>query len=345
MRLIIHVGFHKTGTSSIQNALAQYSGQRISVVQFGGENQSIPIINAFAKEPENNRINVRRGLTKSDLLEERSRVRRSLVTQLESTTDCAVLSGEGISMLDVDELEAFRSFVGTYCNKIEVLVYVRPAVSYMESTLQENIKAGVARFNAHGLLPHYKRRLQNLTQVFGRQSVNVRLYDKRKLVAQDAVADFFDYLGVRYKGPKLKTRNLGLSSEAVKILFCYWKFGPGYGSGEDVIRKNHRLIKLLGKVRSERLALSHQVLVPFTDFLEEERSWLLEHFGLDIKDSSDKPASSASAIGKEADMYQLSKESLDWLAFQSSQTLDTSKYGEDLAREVAQACDTLRNSL
>ncbi|MCC4270461.1 hypothetical protein LL254_07035 [Marinobacter nauticus] len=345
MKLVIHAGFHKTGSSSIQHGLSQYAGHQISVINFGGENQSIPIINAFAVEPEKNRINVRRGLTRLDLLEEKRRVRQSLVAQLDSASGCAVLSGEGISMLDTSELEAFRSFVKPYCSDVQVMVYLRPAISYMESTFQENVKAGVAKFNARGLLPHYKIRLQNLRKVFGQQSIHTRLYEKQRLVGQDVVKDFFDFLGVPYRGPKLKQKNLGLSSEAIKILYCYWKFGPGYGSGEDAIRKNHRLIKLLGKVRSERLALSHQVFVPFTDFLEEERFWLLEHFGLDIKGASDKPASSASAIGKEADMYQLSKESLDWLAFQSSQTLDTSKYGEDLAREVAQACDTLRNSL
>ena len=345
MRLVIHAGFHKTGTSSIQHALSQYSGQQILVVHFGGENQSIPIINAFAKEPEKNRINLRRGLTKSDLFEEKIAIRQSLSAQLESATECAVLSGEGISMLHLGELEAFQKFVEPYCSDIQVLVYVRPVISYMESTLQENVKAGVARFDARGLLPHYKRRLQILSQVFGRQSVNVRLYEKQKLIGQDAVADFFSFLGVPYRGPRLKPRNLGLSSQAVKILYCYWKLGPGYGSGEEAIRKNHKLIRVLGGLRSEPLILSRQLFEPLMDILEEEQAWICEHFGLDIKGDGEAPANSASAIGSETDMYQLSRESLDWLALQSGQTLNVSQCSEDLIREVAQACDVLRNSL
>jgi len=345
MRFIIHAGFHKTGTSSIQHALSQYADKRLSVIQFGGENQSIPVINAFAKEPEHNRINVRRGRTRSDLCQERSLVRDSLKKQLVSAGNCAVLSGEGISMLDLDELEAFRSFLEPYCNEIDVLVYVRPAVSYMESTFQENVKAGVARFNPRALLPHYRKRLQNLSQVFGQHSVHVRLYDKQALVGQDAVSDFFNYLGVPYRGPKLKTRNLGLSSQAVRILYCYWKFGPGYGVGEGAIRSNHRLIKRLGELDSEQLTLSSQVFEPFDDFLKKEQFWIREHFGVDINDGSERPLESVFPIRYESDMYQLSDSTLDWLALHSSYTMDTTKSGEDLAREVAQACDALRNSL
>ena len=48
-KVILHIGMHKTGTTSIQSAIKNFEGNRVKVASFEETNHSIPMLTIFSK--------------------------------------------------------------------------------------------------------------------------------------------------------------------------------------------------------------------------------------------------------------------------------------------------------
>ena len=148
-KLILHVGFHKTATSSIQHTLTEntqvldecgyiyplfYNNERRIL------NHSISIYSAFCENPASYHINIRNGdLERLDDLNKSYMLQLSGFLKLDKNI---ILSGEDISTLSYDSLLNLKKFILSYGFKLEVFCSVRKAYSLTCSELQEQIKNG-----------------------------------------------------------------------------------------------------------------------------------------------------------------------------------------------------------
>lgn len=83
--VILHIGMHKTGTSSIQDCLASFDDGTTRYAQFGVANHSIPMTTIFADDPYAYHIWRDQGAAASLVDQRRSDYRAMLEQQLRSS--------------------------------------------------------------------------------------------------------------------------------------------------------------------------------------------------------------------------------------------------------------------
>ncbi|WP_033017466.1 hypothetical protein [Pseudoalteromonas sp. BSi20652] len=148
-KLLLHVGFHKTATSSIQKTLAKNNALLASLGYIYPSfdykskkviNHSIPIYSIFCESPASYHINIRNG----DLVrvEELNKDYMLQFTSILETNKNVIISGEDISTLSLQALIELKNLISSYGFELEVYCSVRKAYSFTCSELQERIKNG-----------------------------------------------------------------------------------------------------------------------------------------------------------------------------------------------------------
>ena len=147
----LHLGFHKTGTTSFQNEcfnstniLAQQDTIYPSLHNFHDtrcvfKNHSIPLLTAFASSPDQYPIGLGKSIAKSFPL--KKDYRDNFTRALEVDKDI-IISGEDISALSYKDLRSLRAEIQSYGFKIDVIVIVRSPYSFHCSVVQESINNG-----------------------------------------------------------------------------------------------------------------------------------------------------------------------------------------------------------
>lgn len=146
-KLILHVGLHKTASSSIQVSLAknkqllEQSG--ILFPMFKGldgiarSNHSAGVYSLFCDNPSEFRLNI---VNQWDA----EKTNANFLQQLQQSMfydGQLLISGESISTLTKNELKKLKSFFRAY--DIRVICFVREAYEYQCSAIQEQIKDGI----------------------------------------------------------------------------------------------------------------------------------------------------------------------------------------------------------
>ena len=145
---ILHIGMHKTGTSSIQASLAALPDDRgYKLANFGYPNASGAIVGGFQ-----NRSRANRDVAQDALETRRERVRARFKSTLESYKhQNIVISGEAMVHLNADEMNDLIAFIPH--TTIKVIGYAREPRSFMSSACQERIKGGMHDLRTAKLFP------------------------------------------------------------------------------------------------------------------------------------------------------------------------------------------------
>ena len=148
-RIYLHIGFHKTATSSFQATCMSNQGQlekqgffypAFKVAGGNTRNHGIPIVTIFSEDAENYHVNIRQGHT-----DDIDPIRKDYTQQLERILDAhdtVILSGEDIGAQDQDCLGRIKAFFETRGFDLKVYCGIRKPYSYMCSALQQKIKGG-----------------------------------------------------------------------------------------------------------------------------------------------------------------------------------------------------------
>ena len=200
-KIVVHCGFHKTGSSSIQKAL-QIAHHENAFIDFGlpqllmpGNhekiffNHSFPIFTAYSKRLKNYHQLKKRGLTHSEAKQYGHYVRSEISRSL-SRDKNIVISGEDISMLAPGELGQFvkelrASVSSSDETEIGACCYVRCPVDLFSSEVQQSVKGGFTLNNAienrlSEVSSAMTTKLSNLKMAFF-GNLNVSDFEKAKL--------------------------------------------------------------------------------------------------------------------------------------------------------------------
>ena len=218
---ILHIGFEKTGSTSIQAFLTGHVErlQRLglfvprSLARGDGHCNHLRLpAYALRDDKLDDDVRLHFGLASEDdiagfrtatcaLLEREIRARGGTGTML--------LSNEHLSSrLDTaDELVRLRDLLGGFCNAFRIVAYLRNQADVLESLYGEAVKGG---FHDIDLIPdfsvpdpwigreyfEYGRTLERWADVFGQDRVEVRLFELQALRSGDVVGDFLGCIGV-----------------------------------------------------------------------------------------------------------------------------------------------------
>ncbi len=193
-RSIVHIGFHKTGTTSIQSFLWQQRERLAArgIVFFEGQHipsNHVELHTAALRQERITPFKLRQGVTGGP--DYRSSVEHRLARfYAEQAGDTVLFSAEGLSYVRwPDELSWLRSVL---VGRVTIIAYLRNVVSY-ESAYRYSLDANrmppsedrqsVAYVAPDSWLWDYEMRLRPFREAFGDENVIVRNYDSE--TAQD----------------------------------------------------------------------------------------------------------------------------------------------------------------
>lgn len=220
--IYLHIGPHKTGTSTLQAWLA---ANRKLLTSLGY---------CYPGTSENHHILAR---------QVSSHARRRLMPPLfgeylKQIDDYAngIISSENLDALDDREIKAFRTWLGD--RPVTIVVYARAPWDRSASMLGEQLKrlkrtrwGSEWGTNFKGVLPGLTDRsslpsiLQAWSSVFGRSNIKLRVLDKATLVGGGLITDFLDAIGVRagdvfQKSLSVPVKNEMPGADQLRILRC-----------------------------------------------------------------------------------------------------------------------------
>jgi len=286
-RIIVHIGMHKTGSSSIQQTLhTGLADPAFEYADLDKPNHSQGVYSLFCDSPETYHAHRKRGWGEEEIEQFNAATRERVLQGFKGCkAPTVVISGEGICHLEKAELIQFRDFLADYFTEIEVVGYVRPPGSFMESMFQQRVKGSLNRLNAKSLYPKYQKKLGKFDMVFGPQNVHLWKFDPKSFPSGDVVLDFCCRLGIDMHPRAVRRVNEALSKEALSVLFAYRKFGPGYGVGPDAIPDNHRLAMALRAITGGKIRLAPDVVRRVLDTKREDIQWMEERLGESLAES------------------------------------------------------------
>ena len=218
-KLILHVGFHKTGTTSIQNALVKNesllkkAGYVVpSFRDLNGRfvpNHGVVIRTLFDRDPEKFHVNIRLGINGLNQ-------KKDYLKQLESyqnSKEDLILSGEGVGVLSFEGLEKLKIYFKGY--NIIPICYVRNPYDFTCSMMNQSIKSGRIDSSPRRFLNKSDDALR-LTHAFK----EVRFFSFDEVKKYDIVEHYFEeVLGLPKSELKLSDdKNVGISGKLARLL-------------------------------------------------------------------------------------------------------------------------------
>jgi hypothetical protein len=267
---------------------------------------------AFSASPERQNMARKRGIGRAEALAEGAEARRRLDEQLEHARHATcILSAEHVVFLKPPEMAALAECLGRCGEPLHVVGYVRAPVSYMESVFQQHVKGGREAFDAEKTFPRYVQRFSRLEKAFGRARLDYWFFDPRSFPDGCVVRDFCTRLGIDFAPERVLRSNEALSLPAVRLLYAYRRFGPGYGTGQRAIRENLELIRELGTLQGPRLRFHAELVAPLLAERREEIAWMEERLGCSL---AEPLREDADALRGEEDLLRFGSAELEWLA-------------------------------
>jgi hypothetical protein len=231
MKVILHIGSPKTGTTSIQTALAQsravLNAQNIVFPTSLGQSNHIDLY-CFASEGPIDGLKRWRGLRKDeDVAPFRARTEKAFHTEIAAMSpEILILSNEHCSarLTGTSELERIKLLLSPYTDDIEVFYYIRSQWELLVSSYATYIKFGGTekfQFPSDDDLDrkyNYRRIIELWSSVFGSSNVKVRRYGPNVLKDGDVVFDFTSMIGVENYITPVSRQNKSLDENILEFV-------------------------------------------------------------------------------------------------------------------------------
>lgn len=275
-RLILHIGMHKTGTTAVQEALAGYDDGDTRMAALRHPNHSIQMLTCFAQDPTKYHVWVRQGIDPDRVLRIRAAMRRELLAELALPRRQLVISGEEMSLMRPPSVQEMADFCAPFAAVVSVLAWLRPAVGYIGSALQQMIRAG----QATALLPRpcYRTRFAQFSNRYGRGAMTYRLYQ----AGGSTVTEFCDLLGIPPQAVQDRRDNVSLSDTAMRLIWLLNRTGPTSTGSAARLTARTATIRHLARRFPGRFALPPDLAAAGID--RADIAWAEGETGLTLSD-------------------------------------------------------------
>lgn len=233
MKLILHIGCEKTGTSSIQKALASdreaFSAGGILFPKLHGWTNHTEIAVAAMNPSRGDELQIRE-LTRAgcDNEEYRRRIRAMLRDEIAAGGhDRLLISNEHCHsrLRRPVEVQRLADLFDGIADEITVIVYLRRqdrmAVSSNSTRLKVGGRGPIFPPEKPGVTPPYfdfEALLRRYSKVFGAGNIRVRIYERALLADGDVVADFYETAALGRPGKSVPELNTSVSAAQYRFL-------------------------------------------------------------------------------------------------------------------------------
>lgn len=257
MKAVVHIGMHKTGTSSIQESFAAKAPSGTAYFHLAGPN-----LNAWSRimfeEPDAIRqLRYLRSADDAQLDRERVATAAKSAEALEHLdADTVILSAERFTYMSPAAVEGFRDWLRRHFDEIAIHAYVRDPMSFIRSSFQQRAKTLSNLQSFVPDYPDYRGRFEKYETLFGTEAVHYRLFRRAGLHQGDVVTDFASWLGSDYALPDVIHANESLSAEALACLVAAFRGMDARRDRKDAVLINGALIQALTTHKGRSWSLS-----------------------------------------------------------------------------------------
>ena len=257
MRIVLHIGAWKTGSSAIQHFMS------VSADDLRKDGVVAP---ADAMDADG-RNRILKRLNGSD--EDAAPLLAEIAALKAAGARTLVISNEHYWPLPVEAIQRIGARLKTVSDDINVLIYIRPQEEMWRSLHAQQakkfqVKSGAAIWGTADYLPpvfaeravHYCRTMQLFADTFGQSAISVRLYDRARFAGGDVVTDFLSHLGLDGTAFKREERDINRSVGWKGVAFAIWladealgpmqALNPGRPLGKLYIRSVKRTAEMFG---------------------------------------------------------------------------------------------------
>lgn len=233
MKVIVHCGLPKTGSTSIQKTL--YDNHEVLL----SEGVRVPIYGATTPAHHKLVVSSSAGVkfspkkfsSKSQALTDSRSDLVGGLREAKAKSQPVILSSETFSNRgSFDSMVELRQILADNDASIEALAYIRPPLQHLPSSIQQEAKNYMLNESLSKKLFAHISRAARVQELFGNDNVDLRIFDRSTLNNADVVSDFFEW--VRRKGvgapdvPAASNKNEAIGAPACAML---WKLKGGAG--------------------------------------------------------------------------------------------------------------------
>jgi len=230
-RCIIHIGMHKTGSSSIQSSLDGLDDATFRYADLGVSNHSLAMYSLFSEHPERHHLhkaNRREGSPLDEYIEGMQTSLEKVIESLNGRT--LIISGEDIGSLSKAGLSKLHQYFQNSFSSITIVAYVRPPAAFISSAFQQRVKGtGLNEINIKQEYRNYRESFAKFDEIFGRENVLLWKFSPSGFPSKCVVRDFCGRLGIDLPEEKIVRVNESLSRRAISLLYTFNKFSKKYG--------------------------------------------------------------------------------------------------------------------
>jgi len=289
-RLYLHIGMHKTGTSTVQTmmARARLTLREAGLTYVGTQINHNDLFLAFADHPEREHANHKRGIhTAMQAQEAGARTREVYAEALSDWggLGSAVISGEQLCCLSAQGVDTLASFLQPWASEIRIVVATRDSIGFSTSMAQELIKAGstLAAERRSPELARYRARLSPYIDVFGRQAIQAFDFNLAKERPDGPSGAFFDEVVVGSQMAALEPChvNESLSLDATHLLSAMNERYPVFQKGRIELAGLATVTDLLRKLKGPGFAMPSEWQERVWQASRDDVDWLRQIFDID----------------------------------------------------------------
>ena len=284
---ILHIGQHKTGSTSIQHALAGYDDGETFMAPFtASRNHSAAIVTAFRSDFRNYHFWKNRGESNEQIEARRERFLAEFSTMLARTDRRrVVISAEDIWWLREADKAALIAFIRRRGWEVRVVAWVREPVGWAASMESQYLRIpDIPRRTG----PEYRLGLSGFAELLPPEHLHVRPFDRKRLAGGDIVRDFCRILefGPKHGGAldlsKIRTSrvNDSLSLHAMKLLYRFDRAEILPPRSPEVFWARMRFVELIAE-KYPGPSLDPALCACVAD--HSETAWLYDSFGVDFR--------------------------------------------------------------
>ncbi len=282
-KCILHVGMHKTGTTSIQHSLAELDDEKFYYARIQARpNHSIAISAIFKSGP---RSHAARKMARSGMMDAATIAVRAR-PDLDDSVKIAdgrtlVISGERILRMSAAGLRQLQGYLGGHgYDDIDVLAYVRAPVSYIASAVQQKLMTGNLReLKISNSVPAYRKKFEKFDEVFGAAKVRLVKFDPGCFPDRDVVIDFCQRTGIPLASITLIRMNESITRLAAQLRFQYTAHAADEGLKPLRGGAARKLLAKLRELDPTGFRLAPSVIEPYLAAIQADVEWMEKRLG------------------------------------------------------------------
>ena len=309
-RIIIHIGIHKTGSTSIQQSFSDHHHTlkqlgyyfplfKNSYKQNTESNHGSLFTNLYDVNPFKWSNNRRIGI---DTVEKVKVLQASYLSQLAAVlkeeVPAIIFSAEKLSKFPLEGINKFKKDIETLTEgavEFKIICCLREPVSYWQSLCQENIKIGVISLdeickNTPQKPNLFQDVLTKYITAFGKDAVDVYRFEDMLVSKQGPFNYFLGRISADLQGKYEENwSNLGYCHEAIELISYMNEKVPTMINKKVNPHRKMNEHKILSQLQGVKFSLSEEVQTKIISESQNDRRWLKANYNLEYPNPEIKP--------------------------------------------------------